>query len=75
MIARNACFVAGTAIHTPDGLRPIEDIRAGDWVYARSDRRNGDATVKRRQALELYQSDDRKTLSVEVSRARRSFRR
>ncbi|MFS2319314.1 hypothetical protein RMQ97_15385, partial [Maricaulis sp. D1M11] len=32
LIARGACFVAGTAIHTPDGLRPIEDIRVGDWV-------------------------------------------
>ncbi|MFS2319315.1 polymorphic toxin-type HINT domain-containing protein, partial [Maricaulis sp. D1M11] len=72
LIARGACFVAGTAIHTPDGLRPIEDIRVGDWVYARSDRMDGDATVKRRQVLELYQYDDRKTLSVEVSRAGRT---
>ncbi|MFC8943393.1 polymorphic toxin-type HINT domain-containing protein, partial [Streptomyces griseoincarnatus] len=28
------CFVAGTLIHTPDGPRPIEDIRVGDKVWA-----------------------------------------
>ncbi|MBL0885435.1 hypothetical protein HGK34_03920 [Myceligenerans sp. I2] len=28
------CFVAGTLIHTPDGPRPIEDIRTGDKVWA-----------------------------------------
>jgi hypothetical protein len=28
------CFVAGTMIHTPDGPRPIEDIRVGDKVWA-----------------------------------------
>ncbi|MDB6178018.1 Hint domain-containing protein [Paracoccus sp. Z330] len=26
------CFVAGTLIETPDGLRPVEDLRAGDMV-------------------------------------------
>ncbi|MFC8796918.1 polymorphic toxin-type HINT domain-containing protein [Promicromonospora sp. NPDC057138] len=30
------CFVAGTLIHTPDGERPIEDIRVGDKVWARN---------------------------------------
>lgn len=29
------CFVAGTLVYTAEGLRPIEEIRAGDWVYAR----------------------------------------
>jgi hypothetical protein len=28
------CFVAGTLIHTPDGPRPIEEIRVGDKVWA-----------------------------------------
>ncbi|MDR7380932.1 polymorphic toxin-type HINT domain-containing protein [Promicromonospora iranensis] len=28
------CFVAGTLIHTPDGPRPIEEIRIGDKVWA-----------------------------------------
>jgi len=27
------CFVAGTLVRTPDGDRPIQDLRAGDSVY------------------------------------------
>ncbi|MDR7384373.1 polymorphic toxin-type HINT domain-containing protein [Promicromonospora iranensis] len=30
-----ACFVAGTLVRTVDGDKPIEDIRAGDKVWAR----------------------------------------
>ncbi|MDW8366162.1 MAG: Hint domain-containing protein [Abditibacteriales bacterium] len=30
-----ACFVAGTPVWTKNGLRPIETIRAGDWVLSR----------------------------------------
>ncbi len=31
------CFVAGTSIHTPDGLTPVEDLRPGDLVLTRDD--------------------------------------
>ena len=67
-IARSACFTAGTHIHTPDGPRAIEDIRVGDWVWARNDRFDGDASLHRRQVLELHQFEDRRTLSVTVAR-------
>ena len=40
------CFVAGTPIHTKDGLRPINTIRVGDFVLARPEG-GGDATYKR----------------------------
>ncbi|TDM06011.1 MAG: hypothetical protein C4K60_15190 [Ideonella sp. MAG2] len=29
------CFVAGTLVHTKDGLKPIEQIQVGDWVLSR----------------------------------------
>ena len=32
--AAAACFVAGTLVHTREGLRPIEAIKAGDFVLA-----------------------------------------
>ncbi|MDR3055788.1 MAG: HINT domain-containing protein [Zoogloeaceae bacterium] len=28
------CFVAGTLVYTKDGLKPIEEIRVGDWVLS-----------------------------------------
>ncbi|WP_050929996.1 Hint domain-containing protein [Aestuariivita boseongensis] len=31
-IAVPACFTPGTFIDTPDGPRPVEELRAGDWV-------------------------------------------
>ena len=31
------CFVAGTLVHTKEGLKPIEEIRVGDWVLSYPD--------------------------------------
>lgn len=31
------CFIAGTLVHTKDGLKPIEQIQVGDWVLSRPD--------------------------------------
>lgn len=31
-LAKENGFVAGTLIHTKEGLRPIEEIKVGDWV-------------------------------------------
>ena len=30
-----ACFVAGTQVHTKEGLVPIEKLKIGDWVLSR----------------------------------------
>jgi Pretoxin HINT domain len=32
-----ACFVAGTLVHTKEGLMPIEQIQIGDWVLSYPD--------------------------------------
>lgn len=39
------CFVAGTAILTSSGHVAIEDIRAGDWVWA-TDPETGETALK-----------------------------
>ena len=32
--APGGCFVAGTLVHTNEGLKPIEEIRVADWVMS-----------------------------------------
>jgi hypothetical protein len=41
------CFVAGTAIQTPDGARPIESLRVGDLVETRKGPRRVTHTMQR----------------------------
>jgi hypothetical protein len=36
------CFVKGTLVHTREGLRPIEKLRAGDYVLSRPGDGDGD---------------------------------
>lgn len=41
------CFVAGTLVHTRDGLRPIEQIQVGDYVLSKPEDGNGETAYKR----------------------------
>ena len=36
--AKTNCFVAGTLVHTSKGLKPIEQIKVGDWVASKDDK-------------------------------------
>ncbi len=36
-VTGSECFVAGTLIHTKDGLRPIEQLRVGEFVFSRDE--------------------------------------
>ena len=45
------CFIAGTMIETPDGRRPVEEIRAGDLVSTRFGPRRVIATGNRQAAV------------------------
>lgn len=40
-------FVAGTMVHTQEGLRPIEQIKVGDYVLSKPESGNGELSYKR----------------------------
>ena len=42
-----SCFVAGTLVHTKEGLVPIEQIKVGDWVLSKPENGEGGQTYKR----------------------------
>ena len=48
------CFPAGTPVATKDGLRPIEEIEMGDWVYAYNEKTG---ETKLRQVLGTVQRE------------------
>ena len=37
-----ACFVAGTLVHTKEGLVPIEQLKIGDWVLSKPENGEGE---------------------------------
>ncbi len=58
------CFVKGTLIHTPDGLKPIEDIQVGDLV-ASKDESSGETSWK--PVVRLYRHHDQQILNLTLS--------
>jgi len=46
IVAGGPCFVAGTLIATAKGLKPIEDVRAGDFVWS-YDEENGQTALNK----------------------------
>ncbi|MCL2021881.1 MAG: Hint domain-containing protein, partial [Betaproteobacteria bacterium] len=59
-----ACFVAGTLVRTKDGMKPIEEIRVGDWVLSYPDDQTPPKRPKRedeyfyRQVTKTFVTDD-----------------
>ena len=50
-----ACFAAGTPLLTPDGEKPIETIRPGDWVLTAPEN-DPEAPPVLRQVEEVFQN-------------------
>ena len=51
------CFVAGTLVHTKEGLRPIEQIKVGDYVLSKPE--NGVGEPSYQQVTRTYEYEDR----------------
>lgn len=53
LILQKSCFVAGTRLLTPDGMKCIEEFQAGDLVLSRSehDSRGGNSSSASRRSL------------------------
>ncbi|MCL2076004.1 MAG: Hint domain-containing protein [Betaproteobacteria bacterium] len=56
------CFIAGTLVHTKEGLRPIEQIRVGDYVLSKPENGEGEVTYKR--VINTFEFEDKETWFV-----------
>ena len=56
------CFVAGTLVHTNEGLRPIEQIKVGDYVLSKPESGTGELSYKRVSRTFAY--DDKEVFFV-----------
>ncbi|WP_425558038.1 Hint domain-containing protein [Herbaspirillum huttiense] len=64
------CFVAGTSIQTPAGIRNIEDIQVGDAVYSAQP---GTNQLTQKPVVRVFHNSDRPIIRVTISdRDRRS---
>ena len=69
--AIRACFTGETLVHTPGGLRRIDEIKVGDWVYARDEDFNT-PMVHRGRVEKLFCYENKATLYVTVMDANKS---
>ncbi|WP_157315236.1 polymorphic toxin-type HINT domain-containing protein [Chitinibacter sp. GC72] len=63
-------FVAGTLVHTKDGLRPIESLQVGDFVLAKDESGQGDTAYKR--VLKTLRFEDKEIWYLEFGWMRTS---
>jgi hypothetical protein len=56
------CFVAGTLVHTQDGLKPIEQIQVGDLVLSRHE--SGEGELCYQPVTRTFEYEDREIYYV-----------
>ena len=56
------CFVAGTLVHTREGLRPIEQIKVGDYVLSKPENGKGETAYKR--VVNTFEFENKETWFV-----------
>jgi len=63
VLARTLCFVAGTKVHTKDGLKNIEDIQVGDLVLSK-DEKTGKIDYKK--VKQLFRNKDKQIYNLTI---------
>lgn len=66
--AKRGGFVAGTLVHTKNGLVPIERVRVGDWVLSQPETK-GRSVSTYRPVVNTFAFDDREIVLVRCYRA------
>jgi hypothetical protein len=59
-----SCFVAGTLVHTREGLVPIEQIKVGDWVLSKPESGVGEQAYKR--VTKTFRTEDKEVQLVDI---------
>jgi hypothetical protein len=53
VISNKTCFVAGTPLMTPDGAKPVQEFRVGDYILSRHER-YPDGAVQAKRVEEVF---------------------
>jgi hypothetical protein len=57
------CFVAGTLVHTKDGLKPIEQIKVGDWVLSRPENPEQGTEMGYKRVTKTFRFDNKEIVN------------
>jgi hypothetical protein len=63
-----ACFVAGTLVHTREGLKPIEEIKVGDYVLSKPE--SGEGELCYQPVTQTFEHDDKEVFYLALSALR-----
>ncbi|MDR1890312.1 MAG: hypothetical protein LBQ81_13225 [Zoogloeaceae bacterium] len=58
------CFIAGTLVHTKEGLKPIEEIKVGDYVLSKPEDGKGEQAYKR--VAKTLQFEEKEVWCVDI---------
>lgn len=63
-IRKIGCFAAGTLVHTQEGLRPIEQVKVGDYVLSKPEIGFGEVSYKR--VVNTFEYEDKEVWYIEA---------
>lgn len=56
------CFVAGTLVHTKEGLKPIEQLKVGDWVLSRPENPEQGTETGYKRVTKTFRFEDKEVV-------------